>query len=466
MARPRKIQHFEIREYANPSGRMSWRVSGNKADGTRVRQNFPSRAEAVQAMADYEAGYDDSGGHLVTRRTRLTEAQLADAEAAITAAKGRSLASIVSRHDALMARAAKRGADLDTAIQFFESHYREEIREITVFNGYREFLEAKQDIAEKTRIHYTSSLKQLLKPDPNRALHSFSVADIEKILKQYKNLNTRRTMRRSLAVFFNWAVRHHHCLENPCDRLDKLPRDMSRISVLSLEECKRLLQAAMLLHDGAAIPCIAIGLFAGLRPSEIRDLKPDDIGREKIRVSGGKLRRTLKRSVPIPPVLAAWLGRYPFKGSPAGWEGKLKILKRATQARSWAQDVIRHTSITFQAERDRNEALTAYNNGTSKQMMDAHYRELVDDENTVAEFWDLTPGKVEKTKIRVELPRVQRVDWPPKAKLKKLVWEKPLIHAAKDIGVSDVALRKHCVKLAIDLPKPGHWARQRRDQGR
>lgn len=456
MARPKK-KHFELGEFTNPSGLISWRVSGMRADGTRVRRNFPTRTEAVQAMADYEAGYDGADGGLTTRRTRLSEEQLADAEAAITAAGGRSLVTIVARHDALRARAAKKGVDLETAIRFFESHYREEIREVTVYNAYREFLEAKQDVTTKTQGHYKSSLKQLCKPDPNRALHNFTVADIERILRHYRNLNSRRTMRRSISAFFNWAVRHHHCLENPCDRLDKLPRDMSRIAVLSLDECKRLLRASMLLQDGAAAPCVAIGLFAGLRPSEIRDLKPEFVGREKIRVTGGKLRRTLKRSVPIPPVLAAWLKRYPFKGPPAGWDGKLKTLKKATQAQDWAQDVIRHTSITFQAERDRDEALTAYNNGTSKQMMDAHYRELVDDEKIVAEFWGLVPEKVEKTTLQAKLPTSQRFDWPPKAKLKKLVWDKPLIHAAKDIGVSDVALKKHCVKLGIELPPRGHW---------
>lgn len=457
MARPRKQQHFKIGEFLNSSGSTSWRVSGTKQDGTRVRQNFSTRAAAVQAMADLEAGYGDTAGLLLTRRTRLSEAQLADAEAAISAAGGMSLAAIVSRHLDFAARAAKRGVDLATAMRFFEAHYREEIRETTVFNAYREYLEAKQDIAEKTHGHYRSSLKQLLKPDPNRPLHSFTVSDIEQVLREYKNFNSRRTMRRSISAFFSWAVRHHYCLENPCDRLDKLPRDMSRIVVLSLDECRRLLRASMLLHQGAAAPAVAIGLFAGLRPSEIRDLKPADIGRERIRVAGGKLRRSLKRSVPIPPVLATWLQQYPFKGLPAGWDRKLKILKGATQARNWAQDVIRHTSITFQAERDRDEALTAYNNGTSKQMMDAHYRDLVDDDQMIAEFWNLTPMKAAETKLAVKLPTRQRVDWPPVATLRKLVWEKPLIHAAKDLGVSDVALGKHCVKAGIELPPRGHW---------
>jgi hypothetical protein len=40
-----------------------------------------------------------------------------------------------------------------------------------------------------------------------------------------------------------------------------------------------------------------------------------------------------------------------------------------------------------------------------------------------------------------------------------LVWAKPLIHAGKDIGVSDVALKKRCVKLGIQLPRLGHWMR-------
>ncbi|MCH7225066.1 tyrosine-type recombinase/integrase [Haloferula sp. A504] len=457
MATHDKTKHFKIEDYKNPSGTISHRVSGRKASGERVRRNFANYAEALQAMADYEAGYEDADGKLVPRRTRLSEAQLADAEAAITAANGRNLSRIVSRHDALQARANKHSVDLDTVIRFFESHYREEIREITVFNAYRKFLKAKEVTSPKTQEHYKSSLKKLLKPEPNRLLHSFTVTDMEDILETYKSLNSKRTMRRSLSAFFNWAVRHHYTLENPCERLDKIPRDMSEIGVLTLEECKRLLCAAMHLHEGAAAATVALGLFAGLRPSEIRDLKPCDIGKGKIRVSGGKLRRALKRSVPIPPVLKVWLEKFPFKGLPPGWDGKLKILKKATGAQNWTQDVIRHTSISFQAERDQDEAFTALKNGTSKEMMDAHYRQVVDDEDVVSAFWDLLPDRVEGTELKSALPTPQRFDYPSKAKLKHLVWKKPLTHIAADLGVSDVALKKHCTKLGIELPGRGFW---------
>ena len=252
----------------------------------------------------------------------------------------------------------------------------------------------------------------------------------------------------------------HDCADRATRRTLRSAVRMSQIAALSLDECKRLLYAAILMGDKATAACVAIGIFVGLRPSEINDLKTEDLLKDKIRVSGGKLRRTLKRSTPIPPVLAAWLKEFPFTGLPAGWSSKLKRLKKATKAKKWVQDIIRHTSITFQTERDKNEALTAYNCGTSIQMMNRHYRDTIDDEKIVTEFWSLTPAKLLATPPKVDLPTKVRVTWPSRKALEKLVWAKPMIHAAKEIGVSDVALRKHCLKLGIELPKTGHWLRQ------
>ncbi len=50
--------------------------------------------------------------------------------------------------------------------------------------------------------------------------------------------------------------------------------------------------------------------------------------------------------------------------------------------------------------------------------------------------------------------------------LKALVWQLPLTQIAKLLGISDVAVRKRCVKLGIALPPKGHWQRdinKRRD---
>jgi hypothetical protein len=43
--------------------------------------------------------------------------------------------------------------------------------------------------------------------------------------------------------------------------------------------------------------------------------------------------------------------------------------------------------------------------------------------------------------------------------LYELVWAKPMTHLAKELGLSDVGLRKICIKFGIPLPPRGHWAR-------
>ena len=41
-----------------------------------------------------------------------------------------------------------------------------------------------------------------------------------------------------------------------------------------------------------------------------------------------------------------------------------------------------------------------------------------------------------------------------------LVWSEPLLTLSKKYVISDVGLRKMCVRLSIPLPRIGHWAKQ------
>ena len=412
-------------------------------------------------MADLELESEGKPEPRRTLSTLLSPEQLSDAEAAVQHLDGASLSKVVTHYLNLRARTRDKGADLDQAISFFETRYRPETSTITILNAKEEFLRTRQGISTATRGNYEVGLRLLLRDDPNRFVHAFTVADLEASISQYTNLRSQRSFRQIFSVFFGWAVRHHYCLENPCERFDKLPRDMSQISVLSLDETGRLLSAALTYQNGVMTAPVAIGLFAGLRPSELADLKEEDIGETGIRVSGGKLRRKLKRTAPIPPNLVAWLKEYPFRGLPQGWDYKMKQLKKATRAAKWVPDIIRHTSISFQTERDRNEALTAYNCGTSIQMMNLHYRNTIDDAKAVEAFWSMTPANLLAQKLKVTLPTTRKVRWPAKAQLKKMVWERPMIHVAKDLGVSGVALKKHCVKLDLELPPRGYWLRRR-----
>lgn len=52
-----------------------------------------------------------------------------------------------------------------------------------------------------------------------------------------------------------------------------------------------------------------------------------------------------------------------------------------------------------------------------------------------------------------------RINWPPVAVLKELVWEKPMTELSKDLLVSDNAIRKHCKVRNIPFPTSfsGYW---------
>ena len=56
-------------------------------------------------------------------------------------------------------------------------------------------------------------------------------------------------------------------------------------------------------------------------------------------------------------------------------------------------------------------------------------------------------------------PRPAKIAWPSAEALEKLIWEKPTSQVAKDIGVSDKAIEKHCKKLGLKKPLRGYWAK-------
>ena len=55
--------------------------------------------------------------------------------------------------------------------------------------------------------------------------------------------------------------------------------------------------------------------------------------------------------------------------------------------------------------------------------------------------------------------RPLKISWPSSEVLEKLLWEKPTSQIAKNLGVSDKAVEKHCKKLALKKPPRGHWAK-------
>ena len=71
---------FVISEFTNPSGEIVFRLTG-WLDGTRIRKNFPTRAEASAERQSLEIQQVQAESGLRTAITRLTDGQLHEAEA-------------------------------------------------------------------------------------------------------------------------------------------------------------------------------------------------------------------------------------------------------------------------------------------------------------------------------------------------------------------------------------------------
>ena len=60
-----------------------------------------------------------------------------------------------------------------------------------------------------------------------------------------------------------------------------------------------------------------------------------------------------------------------------------------------------------------------------------------------------------------EILHPKKIQWPAKEELERLLWEKPTIYIAKDLGVSDKAVEKHVKKLGLTKPPRGYWVKQK-----
>lgn len=58
-------------------------------------------------------------------------------------------------------------------------------------------------------------------------------------------------------------------------------------------------------------------------------------------------------------------------------------------------------------------------------------------------------------------PKSTKIIWPEIEEMRQLVWQEPLIRLASKLGVSDVAVKKHCVAHGIQLPNMGHWVNKK-----
>ena len=206
---------------------------------------------------------------------------------------------------------------------------------------------------------------------------------------------TRRGYWTDVRTLFSFARKRGWVLHNPADGVERIRIDESPVEIFSVGECRKLLDSCQKVSPNA-LACLAIGMFAGLRPSEIDRLPWSSIGEKYIEVHAKKVRSRQRRLVTIRPVLAAWLQIAP-RQSP-DWvrpENLVRMWRRMVKVSGvlWRHDALRHSFASYHLAECQDSAKTAHELGHfSQDMLFRHYRERVSAERA-AEFWALFPQK-------------------------------------------------------------------------
>ena len=218
--------HIIISKFTNPSGEQVWRVHGRMADGQRVRQNFKERGDAVARRAELEIQALNRPVGDGFKQTRLTDEQLAQAEAAFL---------------------SLRGEPLLPAVEFFLKHGCSTAVEITVREAVQKFLAAKatqKKLRQRTLQDYRSRLGPLVEFYGDRSIRLISRDDLETLIfKPEQAADTANGNRRVLHSLFAWCADQDYVAVNPVSKIATTERDDKEPEILTVAEVKLLLHA-------------------------------------------------------------------------------------------------------------------------------------------------------------------------------------------------------------------------------
>jgi len=209
--------------------------------------------------------------------------------------------------------------------------------------------------------------------------------------KGYTAPSTRRGNHGVLSVLFEHAIRIGQIKSNPCLQIDKVTVDRSPPRILTPAEARKMLLFAKRKMKWR-LPQIILGLYAGIRPTELARLYWKDVNLDGgyciIDAAAAKTRR--RRVVRLDPKAVAWLRHCrPQNDRPIGsncWKWK-RLIERNCGLK-WEQDLLRHTAASYLLARHEDAGKVARMLGNSVQVMMDFYVELVTPEDC-RRFWKI-----------------------------------------------------------------------------
>jgi integrase len=240
-----------------------------------------------------------------------------------------------------------------------------------------------------------------------RPLDSVSATTIEQWLDSIPKLGpaTRNKYRKSLKSIFAYGCAKDRawCHSNPLAGIEAEKETKAEPRAYTPEDAEAILVAALEMKS-PILPSLALGFFAGLRPSEIAKigLETIDLDSSEFRVPNDT--KTGARMAPLTPACKAWLTAQERRKGKA-WLGS--GTDHSVEMRAVLQlakvtgifDGLRHSFISYRVAEIRDVARVSDECGNSPNIIRKHYRQIVTTE-AAKKFFAIRPVKAgRKSKI-------------------------------------------------------------------
>ena len=187
--------------------------------------------------------------------------------------------------------------------------------------------------------------------------------------------------------------------DNPVSTFEPVNTDDREPTILAIPQVLRLLRAATTERAGAMLPYVVLGLFCGIRPTELRRLSWDDVDLAggTVTISGKVAKMRGRRIVSIADNAAAFLLEHAAAHTPlvpANWRKDFAAVRAAAGLADWTADILRHTAISYHLGKHKDDAAAAAWAGNSADVIHRHYKGLVKAADVEA-FWSITPASLD-----------------------------------------------------------------------
>jgi len=355
-------------------------VDHGTIDGKRVRKTFKSMEEAKASIEKT----DILKSRIGRMAGKLSDADLRDAATAVDVLSGR--------------------ASLEAAARFYVKHNHPDGGKLSTSEAVELFIESRQEknLRAATVQDYRAKLTPFVRAMNGKPLCHITVATVEKWLRKGKYTPaTRAAYLRALSAFFQWATNRKLMVENPAKVVEKPKEDENEVTYLQVEDAEKLLRVASEKYP-AIVPYIAIGMFAGLRPSEIHGYKTEhgpldwrkiNLARKIITIDAKQSKTRDGRKVEMSDNLVKWLAPYQRNRGPIHYTRSALAGAVREAGIDFPKDVLRHTCGTYAYADKRHEGEVAIMLGDTIKTVKEHYINPMVEKEEATRFWKIKPTK-------------------------------------------------------------------------